>query len=330
MLLLNRRPGAFKTALSIGLFLSLLLGATSSLPSFGWGLEGHQIINAQAMANLPEPLRSYFLEHRDFILENACAADDRKSLDPDEAPKHYMDIDYYDQYPFKGVSHDLDGLIAKYGKITVKRQGILPWAIAQTLERLTAQMKAGDERVWLTAADLAHYIADAHQPLHTTKDYDGRDFKTRGVHARFEETLVLFFWEEGYFRPFAVQSIDDPLETAFQIVLESYSWVEKLFQADVEAQKVGSKHSLDKEGYWLAFWENGAGEAIIDRFNRAAFYVASFWYTAWIEAGRPELAAKAVAKEEAVAPGPSGTFRTMVLVVVLALVLAAIAIRALK
>ncbi|MGQ9477594.1 MAG: S1/P1 nuclease [Candidatus Bipolaricaulia bacterium] len=321
-----------RSLILLGLLLGLVLGTTYT--SFAWGLEGHQIINAWALENLPEPLRSYFLEHRDFILANACAADERKSVDPDESPKHYIDLDYYDRYPFAKVSHDLDELIAQYGELTVKQQGLLPWAIADTVEKLAAQMKAGDAGLWLTAADLAHYIGDAHQPLHTTKDYDGRDFRTRGIHARFEETLVLFFWEEGYFQPFEAQYIDDPLETAFTIVVESYRGVERLFQADIEAQKVGSKHSLDKEGYWRAFWDNGAGETMIDRLNKAAFYVASFWYTAWVEAGKPELVpVKAEVEIGIEAEGESRkAYQTVVLALamVLTLILAVIILKVLK
>lgn len=312
---------------AVSLFLSLLLLAGATSTAFGWGPEGHKIINAQAMENLPEPLRSYFLEHSDFIQQNALAADERKSLDPDESPRHYIDLDYYDEYPFEKVSHNLDELIAQYGELTVKRWGLLPWAIAQTLEKLTAQMKAGDEGMWLTAADLAHYIGDAHQPFHTTKDYDGRDSRTKGIHERFEIALVSFFWEEegaGQLEPLQAIYIDDPLETAFKIVIASYRWVEPLLEADIAAQKVGSKHSLSKEGYWRAFWDGGGGKCMVERFNEAAFYVASFWYTAWVDAGKPDLA-KAQAEEGLSLPQPRPAL-ALTLALVLAVLLFALVV----
>lgn len=99
--------------------------------------------------------------------------------------------------------------------------------------------------------------------------------------------------------------------------------MDALLEADIKAQKVGSKHSLDKEGYWRAFWDNGAGRCMFDRFNRAAFYVASFWYTAWVNAGRPELDL-AVRAEKTRGEIPSRVVIALALVLVVLIVAIAI------
>jgi hypothetical protein len=57
----------------------------------------------------------------------------------------------------------------------ISRDGMLPWQIGEYSLRLTKAMKAGDwDEVKLHAASLAHYLADAHDPLHTTQNYDGQ------------------------------------------------------------------------------------------------------------------------------------------------------------
>ena len=52
-------------------------------------------------------------------------------------------------------------------------------------------LRAGDWTSAVTwAADLGHYTADSHQPLHCTKNYDGQNTGNDGVHFRFEVMMM--------------------------------------------------------------------------------------------------------------------------------------------
>lgn len=62
--------------------------------AFGWGRTGHQIINGNFEAHLP-PALHFIAGKSSFYVAHASDADDRKSPDPGESPKHFIDIDYY-------------------------------------------------------------------------------------------------------------------------------------------------------------------------------------------------------------------------------------------
>jgi len=60
---------------------------------------------------------------------HASDADTRKDADPTEAPKHYIDIDSYNQFIYTGrIPQTFDSIIAIYGESFVYENGILPWA----------------------------------------------------------------------------------------------------------------------------------------------------------------------------------------------------------
>ncbi|MFQ5795682.1 MAG: hypothetical protein ACE5JP_11605 [Candidatus Bipolaricaulia bacterium] len=270
-----------------GLLSLLILLIAPAVHVYPWGPKAHQAVTRYAVENLPAPLQGFFAVHRDFLVEHALDPDRRKGEDGVEAPKHYIDIDYYDSYPFAHVSRDLAALIAKYGEQTVYRIGILPWAIAVTVDELTEAMRAGDIKMLLNkAADLSHYVADANQPLHTTQNHDGQQTGNFGIHARFETAFVDFFWKDGYFVPQPAWYVDDPLEYAFGIIAESHRLLDPVLRADTKA---AARYSLAEWGYYQTLWEEGAGDAMQGAFNQAAADIASLWYTAWVDAGRPEL-----------------------------------------
>ena len=83
----------------------------------------------------------------------------------------------------------------------------------------------------------------------------------------------------GIVLPFAVAAI------VFSIMLASYVWVDNLLYLDWLAKRGKSGYS---EIYYEAL-ELRAGEQLKQLLSEAAGSVGSFWYTAWTEAGRPEL-----------------------------------------
>ena len=211
--------------------------------------------------------------------------DNRKSSDTAEAPKHFIDIDYYPD--FHNLTRNLDSLIAQYGWPLVKQKGIVPWATVWTLDSLTAQLARGDwNRAYLTASDLGHYVADAHQPLHCTQNYNGGLTGNYGIHSRYETTMINTFSGSLSIVPDSVRYIEDPVNYVFDYVFHSQTLVDSIMQADTYAKAMSgwNGQGTPPSSYYSFLWER-CRVYTIDQIQRATVVLASFWYTASVNAG---------------------------------------------
>src|SRR5882757_4561068 len=177
------------------LFLALMVAAMSFV--FAWGVWGHQHINRAAVFALPPEMRGFFYNHIDFITEEAVVPDLRKYTINDKAefPRHYIDLESYDSL---GVVANLPATMteakAHYPDSFLTKNGILPWYIPEVMEKLTQAMKGGRKtEILFLAADLGHYIGDAHMPLHTAVNHNGQLTGQKGIHALWEGQLPELF-----------------------------------------------------------------------------------------------------------------------------------------
>ncbi len=209
-----------------------------------------------------------------------------KTGDPSEGPRHFLDIDLYGPYPFVELPHNYDDAVAKFGEGTVIKRGLATWRIANYTQLLSEAMKSGHaEKIVQTAGALAHYVEDIHMPLHVVKNYNGQLTNQHGVHQRFEDDMVDAYTEQIHLTPKMASEIEDPLETAFDIVLDSYVYADNLLHADRQAK-------LGEDSYGTPYLEKFfrfSGWIAVQRMSEAASATASYWYTAWLRAGKPEL-----------------------------------------
>ena len=209
-----------------------------------------------------------------------------KTGDPAEGPRHFLDIDIYGPYPFVELPHDYDEAVAKFGVEAVTKRGLATWRIADYTRLLSEAMKSGDaEKIVQTAGALAHYVEDIHMPLHVVKNYNGQLTNQHGVHQRFEDDMVDAYAEQIHLSPKMASELEDPLEAAFDIVLDSYVYADNLLHADRKAK-------LDEDTYGTRYLEKFfrfSGWIAVQRMSDAATATASYWYTAWLRAGKPEL-----------------------------------------
>ncbi len=92
-----------------------------------------------------------------------------------EGPRHYIDIDYYGSYPYKELPHNWNEAVAKFCEDTLKANGIVPWHIQIMLTRLTKAFKEKNyPAIMKNSAEIGHYIADAHVPLHASTNHNGQ------------------------------------------------------------------------------------------------------------------------------------------------------------
>ena len=137
----------------------------------------------------------------------------------------------------------------------------------------------------LFAAAAAHYIQDAHQPLHASNNYDGQLTQQNGVHARFETALFERFASKLTITPGRVSAIKNPRDAAFDVLLASYQLVDPLLKADKDA--IAGKDSYDDE-YFDRFFAR-VRPILEKRLADSVTATASVIVGAWEQAGKPAL-----------------------------------------
>jgi hypothetical protein len=270
-----------KILLNARIFLPLII--TFSFFFLGWGYIGHRIINYNtifsALPNMP-----FFDTWAGLLADHASDADNRKSSDSTEKPKHYIDIDNYPEFISTGtILQNYDSLVSKYGLTFVIAQGTLPWAILNTTDSLQDAFARNDmNKAMLFAADLGHYIADSHMPLHITKNFDGQYIYQNGVHSRYETNLIGQFQNQIIYGGDSLKYIDNLPDYIFNMLYDNYAYVDSVLYADATA-KTFAGNNVDGV-YYNKLWEISKNYTI-DLFKKASYKLACVIYTAWINAG---------------------------------------------
>ena len=270
-----------KTLLKTRIFLPIIF--ISAFLFLGWGYVGHGIINYRTILSaLPE--MEFFDTWADSLEAHASDADARKSWDPDEGPKHYIDIDNYPEFIATGtIPQNFDSLVAIHGYSFVLDQGILPWAILKTADSIQAAFENNDmHKAMLLSADLGHYIADSHMPLHITRNYNGQYTNQTGVHSRYESTLIGNFQSQIIYDGDSLQYVENLSDFVFNMIYENYQYVDSVLYADSVAEAYAGNHNSTT--YYNKFWEL-AKNFTIGLFKSASYRIACVIYTEWINAG---------------------------------------------
>jgi hypothetical protein len=190
--------------------------------------------------------------------------------------------------------------------------GILPYHLVKAQHDLTEAFRRKNiERILSLSADLGHYIADAHVPLHTTENYNGQLTGQKGIHAFWESRIPELFAEQYDFFTGRADYIENPVNYYWDIVLHSNSLVdsvlgiEKRLSQEIPADRqfcFGERGELmvrsECPEYAQAY--SSAMQNMVERQMRMAVHsVGSAWYTAWVDAGQPKFEGSAfVASEE--------------------------------
>ena len=267
------------------LFVFLLVVTGLAYP---WGNEGHKLIANKAIELLKEKIKNIGL-YQDYITEHSIDPDLRKSQDKTEAPKHYIDIDFYKEFLNGKMIYDKDSLVAIYGDKVVTKTGVLPWATLASFNNLTKAFKDKDKsKVLLYASDLAHYVADAHQPMHTMVNYNGQLSNQKGVHARYEIDMIDKYLDEltSETKGYEINYVKKPLDYIFKYISDSNSLGEAIMAADRFASKKAGSTKSDK--YLRLLWFKTKYITEI-QFDEAYNSLASLIYTAWVNAGKPAI-----------------------------------------
>ena len=280
----------FASARVRGIFLALAAGAVLGLflapPARAWGEKGNKLVVAKAFETLPPEIRPFFDANRAFLLQHVTDPLEASQKSPAEHKNRYLYLDRYGRFPFEALPRSYKAAVRKYTKAKLESNGLLPWQIGVYSERLTNSMKAGKwDEVRLNAALLASYVAEAHDPFNITENYDGQLTGQAGVSERFGSNLIDRFSSFFPVRPNDAYFVSDPTDHAFEACLSAHSWLETILLADRNARR-------DLPAYTDEFFDrfyNQAAAILIRQLSDASTDVGSYWYTAWVNAGRPAL-----------------------------------------
>jgi hypothetical protein len=273
------------------------------LPSFCWGFFGHAKINNYACFLLPPEMMILYKPNINFITEHSADPDKRRNVVKEEGPRHYIDIDRYGKYPYNEMPRKWKDAVTKFTEDTLQMHGIVPWHIQVMLGRLTAAFREKNfSKIMKNSAEIAHYIADSHVPLHTSSNHNGQLTNQKGIHGFWESRVPeLLADKEWDFMIGKAEYIKDPLQYSWDRVLESAKATDSVLTFERELTKqfsADAKYSFElrngktirqySSAFTIAF--NKKLDGMIERTMRLSIKsVASFWYTAWVNAGQPNL-----------------------------------------
>jgi hypothetical protein len=283
--------------LFVSVFVVLLAQADIA---WAWGYTVHSRINHQAALLIPAPLGAYTTRHANDLSLYGPSADFIKDAYPEESHRHYIDLDLYPTDVLKKTPRDFQSFVKTYGDSAVNARGVIPWAIEETMERITRLLKRGQwESALFYMGILGHYVADIHMPLHTTANYNGQLTNNKGVHFRWETRMVDEFIP--VFKPVGeVVYLSKPLENTFEIISRSHDLYPALLHADslarrdltpVQKEQLSTYEILSFEEPYLTRLYKETETIVEDRLGRAVVMVASYWWTCWVNAGRPSIPA---------------------------------------
>ena len=281
-------------------FLVLLCITWPFLSSF-WGFFAHKRINYLAVFTLPPEMIGFYKKNITYITEASVDPDRRRYAVEDEGMKHYIDIDHYGEDAIFTIPRSWDSAVSLFGEDTLRTYGILPWHLQSMYYQLKdAFMVKDPARILRLSAELGHYLGDANVPLHTTENYNGQLTGQVGIHSFWESRLPELFSDEYDFLVGRATYLIDIQKAGWECVEQSHLLTEQVLRTEKELslRMEGRKYSFETKGqatakvYSSAYskaYHNLLDGMVEARMQNAIKMVGSFWYTAWVDAGQPDL-----------------------------------------
>lgn len=266
-----------------------------------WGFFAHKKINQLAIFTLPTEMFGFYKANNKYITEHAVDPDKRRYADTAEAPRHYLDVENYEEH-IDSIPEKWNDALKKYGQKKISADGMVPWQIQKTYNNLIRAFKEHDSlKILKYSADLGHYVADAHVPLHTTANHNGQLTNQTGIHGFWESRIPELFAVNYNLLVGKASYINDPLKEAWKIVKQSNTMVDTVLKFEAKLNTIfpsDQKYDFSQRGntivkqYSVAYtkaYQDMMNGMVERRMRSAIIEVGSFWMSAWIDAGQPKL-----------------------------------------
>lgn len=288
-----------------------------SAPSTYWGFYAHALINRLAVFSLPEEMIGFYKPQIQYITENAVNPDRRRYAVEGEAEKHYIDLDYYGDSALQILPNYWAEAVEKFPEDSLRSNGIGPWSAYFTFLSLTKAFEDKNSAAILRlSADLGHYIGDLNVPLHTTMNYNGQLTDQIGIHGFWESRVPELQAKDYPLWVGQAEYVEKPQLALWDAVAAAHAQVDSVLTIERELTKhfpPDQKYSYEERNnltvrvYSREFTEaySSALAGQIERQMKKSIKMTSdFWFTAWVNAGQPDLSTFSVEtlEEEVIVP----------------------------
>lgn len=272
-----------------------------SQPPF-WGFYAHSLINKQAVFSLPPEMMTLYKSEIEFITEKAVNPDRRRYAVVGEAEKHYIDLDHYGDSALYMLPKYWPEAIGKFPEDSLRAHGIGPWSAYLTFLSLTKAFEQRNKAAILRlSADLGHYLGDLNVPLHTTKNYNGQLTGQDGIHGFWESRVPELLAKDYSFWVGKAEYVEKPQLAIWDAVAAAHAMVDSVLRIERELtanfpsdQKFSyeERNGLTVRVYSRDFttaYALALDHQVERQMRKSIKMIADFWYTAWVNAGQPEL-----------------------------------------
>jgi hypothetical protein len=299
---------------------TLILTLFAPLSGFGWGGEGHRMINGLAVSLLPADVPAF--------LRSQAAVNEIEYLGPEpdrwrsrgepelstaQAPEHFLDLEPADALgPLPRKRLDFEAEVFAHGE-RPEKIGLQPWEAVEVWQRLKSALReyrrlaaldlnkpgkdksealqAGEDLQSVQQAAifyagwLGHYVGDGSQPLHTTINYDGWNLKENP--KGFSTAHGIHWRFEGPFVAANLTAIDVEKKMTPVKAIDGDMFDAYVAYLRHSATMVDQVYDFDKAG---AFEKNGTAESrafTAERLAAGASMLRDMIYAAWVESAKP-------------------------------------------
>jgi hypothetical protein len=282
-------------------FSALLLALLFSFSS--WGFLVHRTIHQLAVYKLPAPLQGYFYDNMKSLVENSTRPDNRRNTDKTEATKHFIDIEMYGPGAINNMPLDWEAAVKKYTADTLKKYGWGPYNAILQLDNLTKAFKSKNkDSILFFAADLGHYIGDLHVPLHTSVNYDGQLTGQKGLHSLWESFIPdLTMDQYQLYNKHNATYLKNPAQALWKDIKKANALLPEMLEKEKQVSlkftpetkyKMQMSYGRETKMYTKEFalaYATELGPNVNAQLIDASNMIADFWFTAWVNAGKPDL-----------------------------------------
>jgi hypothetical protein len=285
-----------KPLLVIALF--VLLFTVSS-----WGFLIHKTVQQLAVYELPNAIKPFFYQNMENLVYNSPRPDIRRNTDSTEATKHFIDLEAFGPNAANDMPLDWNLAIAKYGYDSLVKYGFVPYQVVHMKKKLEQAFKdKNKDSILFYAADIGHYIGDANVPLHTTINYDGQLTNQKGIHSLWESMIpeieIVHYTSHTSHKASYLKHPDQAIWEAVRraaILVPDMLAKEKLVSlefSDAQKFRIQMRRGKESKSYTAEFakaYSKALQSSINDQLIHSANLIADFYYTAWVDAGKPDL-----------------------------------------
>ena len=256
-----------------------------AVPAQAWWGDGHEILTEAAVLALPEEVPAFLRQGGSMASHVVFDPDLFKNrhtplLNHAEYGEHYFDLEYLGGRAIPTKRFDFIALCFEL-QLDPIRVGMVPYAIAEWTQRLAVafaeyrqwpENEAIQQKCLVYAGILAHYAQDICQPLHATKDFNGKPQADgtvigKGIHERVDSSVErLEFAAEQLAAEQDIVAFDPLMKAIVAQIRESNGRVDQVYAL-------------------LGHWEDESDDRVhalaLDLARTSVRFTASLYLTAW-------------------------------------------------